>query len=102
MIALFTKFDQFKRNIMIKLEDENRDLAELDAEVANMFHQHYLARLSGSPPFVCLESEDFVIQLWCTMLIAVLQECTIMANDVLNLLKKQPMHSQAALLPSCF
>lgn len=63
MIAVFTKFDQFKRNIMIKLEDENRDSAELDAEVANMFRQHYLASLSGSPPFVRLESEDFVNQL---------------------------------------
>ena len=65
-MAVFTKFDQFKRNIVIKLEDENRDPTELDTEVANMFRQHYLASLSGSPPFVCLESEDFVNQLWCT------------------------------------
>ena len=63
MIAVFTKFDQFKRNIMIKLEDENRDQAELDAEVANLFRQHYLTSLSGSAPFVRLESEDFVNQL---------------------------------------
>jgi hypothetical protein len=33
---------------------------DLDAEVENIFKQHYLARLGGPPPFIRLESEDHV------------------------------------------
>ena len=33
---------------------------QIDAEVKRVFEQHYLAHLSGCPPFICLESEDFV------------------------------------------
>jgi len=59
LIAVFTKFDQFKRDIKMKLEDEERDREmDLDTEVENIFNQHYLARLNGPPPFICLESED--------------------------------------------
>ena len=59
VIAVFTKYDQFKRDIKMKLEDEGRDL-EMDpnAEVENMFNQHYLAGLNGPPPFIRLESEE--------------------------------------------
>jgi len=61
VIALFTKYDQFKRSIKIKLKDE-RDHSEsdIDAEVKRVFEQDYLASLSGHPPVICLESEDFV------------------------------------------
>ena len=59
VIAIFTKYDQFKRNIKMKLEDEDRDpKIYLDAEVENIFKQHYLASCSGPPPFIRLESED--------------------------------------------
>ena len=59
MIAVFTKYDQFKRNIKMKLEDEGRDpVMDLDSEVEKIFKEHYLASLNGPPPFVCLESED--------------------------------------------
>ena len=58
MIAVFTKHDQFRRNIKIKLEDQHRDPAHLDAEVETVFNQHYLASLTGPPPFMRLESED--------------------------------------------
>jgi len=54
VIAVFTKYDQFKRDIKMKLEDENRE-TELDAEVEKIFNQHYLASLGGDPPFVRLE-----------------------------------------------
>jgi len=58
VIAVFTKYDQFKHDIKMKLEDEGRD-PEMDfnAEVENTFNQHYLARLNGPPPFIRLESE---------------------------------------------
>ena len=57
VIAVFTKYDQFKRDIRMKLEDEGR-LLEMDfnTKVENTFNQHYMASLNG-PPFICLESE---------------------------------------------
>jgi hypothetical protein len=57
VIAVFTKYDQFRRNIKMKLEDQNGDPALLDAEAASIFNQHYLARFGGLPPFIGLESE---------------------------------------------
>ena len=60
VIAVFTKYDQFKRNIQMKLEDDGRGLGtHFDAEAESVFNQHYLGSLSGPPPFVRLESEDF-------------------------------------------
>ena len=58
MIAVFTKYDQFRRDIMISLEDQNRDPVLLDAEVESVFDENYLTYLRGPPPFVRLESED--------------------------------------------
>jgi len=59
VIAVFTKYDQFKRDIKMKLEDKGRDPEmDLSAEMENMFNQHYLADLNGPPPFIRLESED--------------------------------------------
>jgi hypothetical protein len=58
VIAVFTKYDQFRRNIGIKLEDQHRDSSLLDVEVESAFHEHYLAGLKGPPPFIRLESED--------------------------------------------
>ena len=58
VVAVFTKFDQFRRNIRMKLEDEGRDPGmDLNTEVENMFNQHYLASLKGPPPFIRLQSE---------------------------------------------
>src|SRR6267142_2673894 len=62
VIAVFTKYDQFRRDIKIKLEDEGRDSEmNIDDEVENLFHQHFLASLRETPPYVHLESENFVI-----------------------------------------
>jgi len=58
VIAVFTKFDQFRRNIRMELEDEGGDPGtDLNTKVENMFNQRYLARLNGPPPFIRLESE---------------------------------------------
>jgi len=54
VIAVFTKYDQFKHDIEMKLEDENLE-TDLDAEVEKIFDQHYLASLGGDPRFVRLE-----------------------------------------------
>jgi hypothetical protein len=62
VIAVFTKYDQFKRNIKIKLMHEHCDPdTEFNTELESAFNQNYLGRLSGPPPFVCLESKDFLI-----------------------------------------
>jgi hypothetical protein len=61
VIAVFTKYDQFRRDIKMKLEDqlEGRGTEiDLNAEVESKFSQHYLASLNGPPPFIRLESED--------------------------------------------
>jgi len=64
VIAVFTKYDQFKCDIKMKLEDEGRDPGtDFDTEVEHVFNEYYLASLSGPPPFVRLESEDFFNQL---------------------------------------
>jgi hypothetical protein len=62
VIAVFTKYDQFRRNVQMKLEDQGSDTGPelLNAEVEKVFNEQYLANLTGSPPVVCLESENFV------------------------------------------
>jgi hypothetical protein len=67
VIVVFTKYDQFKYDIKMKLEDQGRDPEmDLNAEVENIFKQHYLASLNGPPPFIRLESEDHGLVNWCT------------------------------------
>ena len=63
VIAVFTKFDQFKDDIKMKLQDEGCDAGtDFDTEVESVFNRRYLASLSGPPPFVRLESEYFFSQ----------------------------------------
>jgi hypothetical protein len=108
VIAVFTKFDQFRREVKIKLEDsdQHRDSdppagTDVDAEVETIFNEHFKAPLGESPLLVRLESEDSVDKLACTTLIAVPQECTSLANSVLTLLKRLPVHSLLMSLISC-
>jgi hypothetical protein len=56
---VFTKYDHFRRDIKIKWEDKHCDPSLLDAEIESVFNEHYLAGLTGPPPFVRLESKDF-------------------------------------------
>jgi hypothetical protein len=86
VIAVFTKYDQFKREIKMKLEDGPRDSGtNVENEVESIFRQHYLAPLEGTTPFVRLESESFVIKCHVLLLISVLQRYTSMDNRVLIL-----------------
>jgi hypothetical protein len=106
VIAVFTKYDQFRREVRMKLEDQRRDSdplsrTDLDAEMENIFNENYLANLGGSPPFLRLESENFINALPCTTLIVAPKECTSVANGVLSLLKGLPTHSLAGSLASC-
>ena len=59
LIAIFTKYDQFKDNIEIDLERAGCANWETQAhvEAERVFREQYLSRLRGMPHFVLLESE---------------------------------------------
>lgn len=59
VIAVFTKFDQFKRNIRMEL-GANRE-TDINPDVEAAFDQRYLDEFTKHPSFVRLESEDFLI-----------------------------------------
>ena len=59
IIAVFTKFDQFKRNIRMDLGASRE--TDINADVEAAFDQHYLDKFTKRPSFVRLESEDFLI-----------------------------------------
>jgi hypothetical protein len=84
VIAVFTKYDQFKREMALGLEDMGRDPALGGFEAERIFYEHYLSCLSRSTPFVRLESEAYVTQITCITLISVSQKCTNLVNGVLN------------------
>jgi hypothetical protein len=84
VIAVFTKYDQFKRDIEMKLADQGRDPALLNDEMEGIFHEHYLANLRRPPPYVRLKGEGIQIvsqPTWTTTLISVVQECIRKANN---------------------
>ena len=55
MIVVFTKFDQFQRDIKMKLIDEGRNLeTDLGAEVERIFERYYTRE---HVPFIRLEGE---------------------------------------------
>ena len=61
VIAIFTKFDQFKRNMQMNLEDEGRAKeTSLNNEVEAMFHEHYKASVEEASFIIRLESEGFL------------------------------------------
>jgi hypothetical protein len=63
VIAVFTKFDQFRRDIRMKVEDQDRDAGDpaiFNAEMERIFNEEFLVNLKEPPPpIVRLESEDF-------------------------------------------
>ncbi len=61
MIAVFTKYEQFKFNIRMKLEDEDRPdwETEVSGEAEKVFQEHYRRDVGEMPHFVRLESESF-------------------------------------------
>ncbi|KXN83935.1 hypothetical protein AN958_00799 [Leucoagaricus sp. SymC.cos] len=59
LIAVFTKYDQFKDNIEIRLKRRGVTNLETEAptEAERVFQEEYLGKLGGTPQFVCLESD---------------------------------------------
>jgi hypothetical protein len=75
VIAVFTKYDQFKNDIEMRLEDQPRDTeAQPHVEIDRVFHQSYLANLKGAPPYICLESKVSMTVETCTLLISLAQK----------------------------
>jgi len=66
VILVFTKYDQFRRDTAMKLEEAGRnpnDTALVNAEMERIFNHEYLTNVRGVkgcefPPYVCLTSED--------------------------------------------
>jgi hypothetical protein len=97
--VVFTKFDQFRREIRLRLEDQGRDTAFVNDEIERVFKEQFLANLKVSLPIVRLEGEAFY-QLAFVTLIAVVQGCTSMEHGVRILLKRLLMRSPTAPLLS--
>lgn len=58
VIAVFTKFEAFRHDIRLDLEDSNdRENVDLEDECKRRFEAEYLSQLHGGPKFVCLEGE---------------------------------------------
>jgi hypothetical protein len=106
VIAVFTKYEQFRRDVRMKLEDQQGgEVGQvlLDAKLEEIFNEHYRANLRESVPCVRLESEEFVNNLGCIPLISVLQECTSLAKGLgaLRFLKRLLMRSPETSFPLC-
>ena len=76
-MALFTKYDQFKRNIKMKLNEHDPPITVTDThingEVKRIFQKHYMAHLhEHATLYMCLESEEFVTNCPIILLISVL------------------------------
>ena len=55
IIVVFTKYDQFLRNVKIELEDYGNPYDNLSDEAERQFEEHYLRHIDGRR-FVRLES----------------------------------------------
>jgi hypothetical protein len=56
VIAVFTKYDQFLRNVTMHLEDYGNPDDDLSDAADSQFKEHYLAHLGDGARFVQLES----------------------------------------------
>jgi hypothetical protein len=64
VIAVFTKFDQFKRDAKYKLQDRPGGLdqgTDINDEVDRIFREQYQVHLEGSRLFIRLGSKDFAL-----------------------------------------
>jgi hypothetical protein len=61
VIAVFTKYDQFRRELSFHLEDLGRDpRIHLEHEAESVFRKNYLVGICRESPFVRLQSEDLL------------------------------------------
>ena len=60
VVAVFTKYDQFLRNVKIDLEDYGNPGDNISDAVERLFKKHYLRHLGEGARFVRLESPFIV------------------------------------------
>ena len=68
VIAVFTKHDQFLRNVKIDLEDYGNPDDNISDAAERLFNEHYLRHLGADVRFVRLES-PFGVKSQCCVLI---------------------------------
>ena len=68
VIAVFTKHDQFLRNVKINLEDYGNPDDNISDAAERIFKEHYLRHLGAGARFVRLES-PFSVKCQCRALI---------------------------------
>ena len=68
VIAVFTKHDQFLRNVKIDLEDYGSPGENIPDAAERLFKEHYLSHLGDGASFVRLESA-FGVRCQCCVLI---------------------------------
>ena len=56
VIAIFTKYDQFLRNVKMHMEDFGNSDDNISDAVESRFNEHYLTRLGEGARFIRLES----------------------------------------------
>ena len=61
VIAVFTKYDQFLRNVKIDLEDYGNSGENISDAAQRVFGEHYLYHLGEGARFVRLES-PFIVE----------------------------------------
>ena len=81
VIAVFTKYNQFKRDIEMDQDDDAQ--AQLHVQIDSVFSAKYLAILKGTPPYICLESEVSVIVETLTELTSRAQKSTKPAQSAM-------------------
>ena len=92
VIAVFTKYDQFLRNVKMDVLDDpdkylNRNVSEVAQE---LFQEHYLCPLGDDIGYVQLESE--LSQLSMSHIDVLWKKCTLMVATVAILLRRQLQH----------
>lgn len=62
VIAVFTKYDQFKIDVKMKMEDDEKDITPetLSSEINQQFEKEYLQGVERQTEYVQLESEYFM------------------------------------------
>ena len=88
VIAVFTKYDQFLRNVRIDLEDYGNPGENISDAAQRLFKEHYLHHLGDGARFVRLES-SFIIEFGGCVLILLWKKCTNQKRAAVLFLKKQ-------------
>jgi hypothetical protein len=92
VIAVFTKYDQFRRNVEMDLEDEGGDVNQASRMVHEIFETEYMCGLGKAPKFVQLESKTLQIVSTFVYSFLFMEGCMSAKAAVITLSKQRWMH----------